>query len=474
VLEVRSGSPPPGAAWIEVRDEEIRADLAKVTAATLHFDGQDREREHDAERVAVDALTMVALAFERLGQDDIASRLASTYFTRSSLATNLDAAFALSSSMARAHRIAESLELSEELDDPSNESLEGAAMVFGFPALYKARSLSQSEVTQHEQVLKQRAKRRKKSHPVAAGRAYMNLAGLQRSRNNWDAATSYYELALKLDPAYQHRAHYWYEYGGALWGTGQFAKGADSYRRSIELGTTEPLAVALEADCLMFAGKYAGALDLFDAFNKEHPEDDGEYRLKARAVRAVVERLEIHEQERRPFRAVEAAEGDEPHTASEWAQVSLKQLAVDALWGSAWLNLGIADFEQGHLDQALDSFVAATILIVEDYETWDNAIVTAFALGESDVLTDLVVSGRRMGGDALIASVIDFAKRPGSVIPLNEFGARIDGILTEHSPGVRSGFTVRMLREDGSVEEVVIEDEPDEPSPQGPATSSSG
>jgi tetratricopeptide (TPR) repeat protein len=323
-------------------------------------------------------------------------------------------------------------------------------------------------------VLKLRAKRRKKSHPVAAGRAYFNLAGSQKSRHKWNAAASYYELALKLDPAYEHRAHYWYEYGGALWGTGQFAKGADAYRRSIELGTTEPLAVALEADCLMFAGKYAEALELFDSFNAAHPEDDGEYRLKARAVRAIVNRLGLTEQDRRTLQSLKAAEGHYPNSATEWAEVSLKQLAVDALWGSAWLNLGIADFEQGHLGEALDSFVAATILIVDDYETWDNAIVIAFGLvDESAVLTDLVVSGRRMGGNALIASVIDFAKRPGSVVPVNELSERIDRILAEYPPGLRSGFMVRMLRENGSVEEVVIEDEPDESSPQGPATSSS-
>jgi hypothetical protein len=181
-----------------------------------------------------------------------------------------------------------------------------------------------------------------------------------------------------------------------------------------------------------------------------------------------VNRLGITEQDRRNLQSLKAAEGYDPSSATEWAEVSLKQLAVDALWGSAWLNLGIADFEQGHLGQALDSFVAATILIVEDYETWDNAIVIAFGLvEESDVLTDLVVSGRRMGGDALIAWVIDFAKRPGSVVPVNELSERIDRILAEHPSDVRSGFMVRMLREDGSVEEVVIEDEPDDPSPAG-------
>lgn len=456
IVELRGGPPEPGSALIEISDEQIRVDLAKVTGATLHFD--HRRTDVTPEQLAIDAMALVALAFERVGQDDLASRLAATYFVRSSLAGELDTAFALAASMARAHRVAEALELSERLDDPDSEALEGTAVVFGFPALYKAMSLSDAELRQHEEVLKRRAKRRKKTHPVAAARAYVNLASFNRSRHRWDTAASYYELARKLDPDYASRAHYWFEYGSALWGTARYTKGAEAYRRARELGTSNPKAVALEADCLMFAGDYEAALELFETFNASNPDDDGEYRLKARAVGAIVRRLGIKRQERDTYDALSAASDPDRATDSEWAQMALGQLARDALWGSAWLNLGIIDHRLGQPCEGLDSFVASTVLIPADLETWEKAMFSAYSLGERGVLSDLVRVGTRLAGDALIGSVLAAADRPDSPVSRAQLSGVIDEIL-KAQPSAQPGFTVRMLREDGSVEEIPITDE---------------
>ena len=462
VLELRSGQPPAGAAWIEVSESEIRADLAKVTAATLHIRDDTSSDGIAAEHIAVDALTLVALAFERLGQDDIASRLASTYFARSSILSDLDAAFALTSSMARSHRIMEALDLADQLDDLNWQELEDVALMFSFPALYKARSLSDAEVKKHEDVLKARVKRRKKRDPAAAARAYMNLATFLRARYRWDAAANYYREAQKLDPSYSDRAHFWFEYAGALWGTRQYVRSAEAYQRAIDLGTARELAPALQADSLMHAGQYAAALELFERYNREHPEDDGEYRLKARACRAIIDRLGIREQERRTHRSLKAADDVGDKTHEQWAEMSRRQLAHDALWGSAWLNLGLSTYHLGDHEEALDCFVVATILIVQDHETWENAMFTAFQLMKVDVLRDLVVSGRRMGGDELITSVIEATSVENPPVPRQAFIAVVDGILADNPLDTRPGFTVRLLKEDGSVEEVPVEDPPED------------
>jgi tetratricopeptide (TPR) repeat protein len=458
VLEFRNGSPPAGNPWVEVRESEITANLAKVTGATLHI--RDTAHDTSAEQIAVDGLLMVGLAFERLGQDDIASRLASTYFARSSVAGDIDVAFALAASMARAHRISEALELSDRLDDMDWRQLEDIALLFGFPALYKAKSLSKVEIEQHERVLKARVKRRKKHDRIATARAYMNLASFQRGIQRWDAAANFYREAQKLDPSYTERPYFWFEYGGALWGTRQFAKAVDAYARSIELGTTEPLAHALHADSLLFAGRYAEALELFNMYDQTHPEDDGEYRLKARACRAIVERLGIREQDRQSFKSVNAADNIDQTSPQEWAAMSRRQLALDALWGSAWLNLGLSQHHLSQYGEALDSFVASTILMPEDYETWQNAMFTAFRVREVDVLRDLVVSGRRMGSDALIAFVVEAAADPKCQIARREFTGIVDGVLAKHPSRTRAGFTVRLITEDGHVEEVPIEEKP--------------
>jgi hypothetical protein len=84
---------------------------------------------------------------------------------------------------------------------------------------------------------------------------------------------------------------------------------------------------------------------------------------------------------------------------------------------------------------------------------------TAFRVRNVAVLRDLVVSGRRMGGDALIAFVVRAASDPKYRIP-KEFTGIVDAILAKHPGRGSAGFTVRLIREDGTVEEVPIEDEP--------------
>lgn len=465
VVRFESGSPPDGAVVIHINDEELRVDLGKVTSATLHFPADDQVHDVPADQLATEALMLVALAFERVGQDGLVTRLASTYLQDSFLVTQLDALFALAWSYARAHRIREALELSGALDDPEDSERAEAALVLGLPALYWGASLTDGEAKKHREVLKARAKRRRKSDPQGAGRSYMNLATFHRARGEWDAAANYYAEALTLDPQYEQRAHFWYERGGALWGTHQFEKAAEAYSRAIDLGSDAPLVQALQADSLMFAGHYGQALELFERYNDAHPEDDGEYRLKAYALRMLIERLGISQQDRDMHGALEAASGPEPVTPQQWASMSERQLAKDALWGSAWLNLGLADQDRNRLAAAFKCFVAATILIPDDYEPWHNAIILALAVGDEDALTDLLVSGRRMGGDELISSLLEVAGRDDNPVPLDQVAATVERILTAHPQHQQPGYTVRILGEDGRVEEIDASEETERQQP---------
>ncbi len=239
-----------------------------------------------------------------------------------------------------------------------------------------------------------------------------------------------------------------------LWGTGQFAKGADAYARSIALGTDRPLAVALQADCLLFAGRYEDALQLFAAYNASHADGDGEYRLKEIAARAIVKRLGIPQQRRRTQRALNEAKGV-PGTPEGWHDQALAQLRVDALWGSAWFNLGVSDRDYGDPRDALASFIASTILVPADLEAWQNAIVMAFALEAETVLADLIVTGNRMAGDDLIRLLLEVTKDAGA-FPRDRFIAKLDAILAAHSRPTTGGFTVRIIGDGSRVEEVIV------------------
>lgn len=459
ILKLEGGPPPPGSAWLEISDEELVANLAKVTSATLHF-RTPYDPGEAGRQLAIDAFVMVALAFEHLGQDDIAGRLATRLLPSSPLVRNLDIPAALSAAMGRAHRITEALELSDALDALGDQELEEAALLFTFPALFHRGSLSDSEVKRYRQTLERRVARRKKAGDmVQVGRAYMNLASFHRGRACPDRAVSFYEEAARHDPAYLERAHYWFELGGVLWGTRQYAKAADAYGRSIELGTTQRLAVALRADCLMFAGEYAAALEQFERFNADHPEDDGEYRLKEMAVRAIIDRLGIRSQERRTKAALKAGAADEPEGPDAKEKDSRRQLEHDALWGSAWVNLGLADIERQQFGDALVDFVAATILIVQDKDAWLRAIVMAIGLTEHPVVVDLLRTGRRLVGDELVTYIVERTREHDPEFPREDVLQTIDSVLDEFPEDLDKGFTLRLLDEEGGVEEIEIRDE---------------
>lgn len=106
---------------------------------------------------------------------------------------------------------------------------------------------------------------------------------------------------------------------------------------------------------------------------------------------------------------------------------------------------------------ALSTFIAATILIPEDLESWQNAMVMAFTLGNDEVLHDLVVVGKRMAGDQLIDWMLEVARHGDETFDRDKFVTRLDEILTANPAPPQRGFTFRLLGDDGTVAETVVE-----------------
>lgn len=128
----------------------------------------------------------------------------------------------------------------------------------------------------------------------------------------------------------------------------------------------------------------------------------------------------------------------------------------DALWGSAWFNLAVSDRDYGDPSDGLTAFIASTILMPGDLEAWQNAIVMAFTLEDDAALVDLVVTGRRMTGDDLITWLLEVTRLDDTGFPRDEFVAKLDKILAENAPPPPGGFTVRVIDDSGSVEEIVV------------------
>lgn len=451
VISIRSDSPPPGAAYVAVTSAAVEAHLGSVTAVTVPLSGGDAA--YDASQVAVDSLVLLALAFERVGQDSLAARLASTYLPRSRMASDLDVAFAISAAMARSHRVAEALALADALDDLEDRDRAASGFVIGLARLWTSDTLPERDEREYQAVLERRAERRRQHGHDDAGVATMNLATYLRSSRSHEEAITRYEQALGLEPRYGRRAHFWFELGGSLFLTSRFDRAATAYARAIELGSGEPKAVALYADALLFAGHYRRALEQFDCYLESDfgREDDGEYRLKAFAVDYLLERLRLDDQQRQPEEALKAAPHCEPADAREWVESSLTQLKLDGLWGSAWFNLALCEQDRGDDEQALRCNVLATLLLPHDYEAWRNAILGAISAEYADMAVHLLVFGQRTAGPGLTRYLVEHARtlpRPLDAM----FLGLLDETLEMIAQRPTRGIALRLLSENGVVE----------------------
>jgi tetratricopeptide (TPR) repeat protein len=458
VIALRTSAPPAGAAWVRVNEDALTIDLAKVTGATMHISaGYDPgSRGH---KLAADAWLTAGAAFASAGQVQIAARLVAAFAADSNLVRSAETAFSMQDVMARARRVRESLELAAVLDASDESEVQQASMFFILPALFHGASLSASEYEEHRKTLEARIARRDAiDAPIERSRELVNLANLYRTRGMSDAAIPLYEEAARCDPGYLERAHYWFDLGGVLFGARDFAESAMAYSRASRLGAPS-IAQALEADALLFAGEYQGALDLFRVFTRDHPDQSAEYRLKLLALETIVGELGISSQQRDTEGALLAAaalpEGDV--TAHELLVVSEAQLSQDALWPSAWLNRGLAYLAGAHARDALVSFVAGSILMPEvELELWRRAILAAFRLDRHETVEDLLLTSRRLAGPVIMHELVEWAAKQDDGFPVDELLSTLDAVLDEAQTHLSPGFTIRLIGDGGEVTEVTV------------------
>jgi tetratricopeptide (TPR) repeat protein len=461
VLRFQEGPPPAGAARIEVRPDEMVANLGQVGTATLHVDGDYQE---PVQTMATDALVLTALAFSHVGQADLAARLAETYLADSSLVRNPEVAMGLSRTMSRARRIRESLDLSERLDQSGDDELREASMLFTLPALAHGVTLTVAERESHWATLQARIDRRLAADErVLASREYLNLGNALRKSHEPHRGVEMYRRALECDPEYAQRAHYWYELGGVLFGAEEYEESAEAYARALEMGS-DSFALALQADATLFAGRYADALELLAQFNASQQEHGAEYRLKEGMTRYIVEELGIDRQDRDPQAAEEIQRGLAGRQPEDEMEALLGALDLDALDPDAWRNL--AQGAMALQDPRVVVFtIAAASLRENDQESWVMGIAMAVATEDEALLRDVVATGAFRCGPSLRTGLATFFRQFEPASERDRFLEQVAEIWSEVAPVQREGFTLRLLREGGQVEEIPIQaPEPDEDS----------
>lgn len=456
MIELRRGTAPPGALRLRLSNETVVADLAGVTTATLHF-SPDYSAGALGKGVAVDAMVMMALAFEHIGQSDLAARLAASCLGVSGMAGEPEVAWALSSAMARARRVSDALRLSEQLDLRGDPDSRDASLVFTLPALFHGASLTDDEVRLFRETLRARiARRLDAGDRVQAGREFLNLGNHFRNRAEPREAVSLYVKAARYDPAYRSRTHFWHELGGALFGSHHYAFAADAYARALDLGADQ-FVQALRADAVMHAGRYAEARELFSAFNASVNAGAGEWQLKEVLLTAIVDGLQINQQQRHADGASEiagsAASMKDPAEVMETLERARR---ADALCALAWFNFGRAHLDLGQDEEAFIDYLAAGLLGENDPEAWVNAIALAFRFGHFDLLPDILATAYRFSQNRLMQQLVEFTRAQGDDFPREPFLAAVDATLAALPEERDRGFTLRVLGDDGSVKAIQV------------------
>ena len=427
LIEIRDSAAPAGALLIEFRPDGIKVSLGEVTGASLEVDEAYAGWRDDSVLVA-DALTMLGLAFERVGQDMMSARLVASHLRDSTLAGDIEVAFAMSSVMARDGRVGDALRLADGLDDLEDPPRQITSAIFEVAARY-AEDLSDDDRALWERVLRTRLERRKAAGHHGTGAAAFNLANFLRGHRRAQEAIPYFDEALKLDGAYRNRAHYWFERAGAEFLADDYGSAVDSYGRAIALGSHAPLAMALLADSLLFAGRYREALSALDAFcdGENAGQDDGEYRIKRFAAQAIVDKVTAGPQDRDTRAALAAAPSGIPASPEGQIASGVKQLSHDALWGAAWFNMGLGFHELADDLDAARCFTVATVLSPTDPEAIAFAALMAIRSGQPVLAGDLIVTSRRRAGDATISEVVEVVrtKAPGLADNFEEFTSTV-------------------------------------------------
>jgi tetratricopeptide (TPR) repeat protein len=455
VVQIARGPAPAGEVAIRIASSAVTFDVQGVGNATFHYD-DSFEPGDGGERLAADALALGALALGQFGQIDLASRFAAAFVPGSSLVTNPDALWELSSEMAASHRIMDALTLAQRLDALGSDDGHAAAFIFITAALFRAPEMTEVEAAEFLRVFEARVARVKaRGDSRRIANANYTLANFYRTRGRVREAIRHYRRAIQLDREYRDRGYFWGEIGGALFGRGRYPDAAAAYKRATDLGVPTRVK-ALYADALAHAGQYREARAALQEYLEEDPDAAPYWYLKQGLLATIIEKI-ADRQKRAPEHAgaiVEKAIAiDDPR---ETARLLDDALAADALSAVAWFNYGYAARQLGD-DTQLTAYLAAAVLQTWDVEAWVNAIMLGSMHGvDQGFFSAIVAAAHQEAGDAVKRQLVTFLRQQPSEIDREAILRAYDETVAQVPPGRDDPLTVRFFGDDGRAEVIEL------------------
>jgi hypothetical protein len=405
VVGLAYSAPRAADAVLTITDEEVRFDLQRVTSASLHFDKEVSAANVPGEVLAHDALTLVAMALERVGQSEKSSRVTGVAFPGSSLATDGDAAIALSGQMARARDIAGALRVYEALDSQGGDA-EGNAAAFLMAVYTHAPTLSEQERQLLEQAVTRRIDRWRDSEPAKVAADTFNLANMKRGAGHVAEAGELLALARQFEPLYEQRQQWWMLKGLIALESGYSGQGAADLRAGLKL--KESMLVRLQlAEALMKSGNYALAVDAIPDLERELEEPWVAELVVLRAVlRVIVDKLGVAEQDRDPTALADLdaeAQRRIPNGEIVGEDFLICILHRDALCSLAWELISSVDTTRTEED-SFDRRLVRAWLAQSDAQLWLDLVVDAInGYGQIELMPAMFVCGDVMTDERLLA-----------------------------------------------------------------------
>jgi tetratricopeptide (TPR) repeat protein len=445
-----------------VRGSYLAVEMPGMTASSYEL-GDDYNPDSDGKQLAIDLMTLIALAFARWGQVELAARMTMRYFAHSTLSSSPEAAMALASAMTSARRISEALGVAEEIDASGATGEHNTSMLFTLTSRQHSASLSKEEIEEYRQTMQRRIARREDAgESIEASRELVSLANHHRSQDEAIPAIELYERAAMLDPEYQDRAYYWHELAGVLFFADRFEESADAYGKAIELGEGG-LAPLLKADALMFAGHYEEAREAFrESLTAEESFESGsEYFLKMGLLDFLIDWRGLKHQERDPQSAIELVgevvpDGGTPAGEEAIGDRCWEALGVDGLNGLAWWNLASAVEKLGEREQAGLMFLNAALCQPWDAEAWAFAFIHLWREGRDELLPMILVTGERLTARKVLPAINTLVTQHMGSEDRGDLISKLGEMVEDLRDPRSDGFELRFVNSGQEVENMII------------------
>jgi tetratricopeptide (TPR) repeat protein len=434
-----------------VRDRYLAVEMPGAIAASYDL-GADYDPGSSGEQLAIDLMTLVGSAFAHWGQAELAARMTATFFARSTLATQPDAAMLLSAAMTTARRITEALRVAEEIDASGVDGEHNTSLFFTFALRRHTPSLGAEEIDEYQAAMQRRIERREAAgEEIEASREALSLANYYRVRHDPDPSIELYERAAELDPEYLERAHYWHEMAGVLFFANRFEDSAEAYGKALELGGGD-WAELLRADALLFAGRFEEARETFreSLDDIESFERGSEYYLKVALLNFLIDWRGLKSQYRDSELAIERVgavvpDGGEAAEEGQIADQCWEALGADGLCGLAWWNLASAVEKLGEREQAGLMFLNTALCQPWDAEAWAFSFTHLWQEGRVEILPMILVTGERMTGNKVLPAINALVARHMKPEDRDELISKLAEMVDELADPRSDGFELRFV-----------------------------